>query len=229
MDFKAMYRKLTTAAEAAQGWSRAATGWTTAGAPTTPWPWTRPWPPARELDDVKVRGGVTMWMPEISKADDAGEHFTWHSWHMQRHRPEDHCQGHGLFLPHALFRAAPLLSRKPGPRGRGHLPGAPPWTSTATSTSALAPSHLAEMCDKAKTSLWRSTEPAPRLRPVRLELNIADVTYVVEGDNPPSPAGLGRRRHRGGPHRGQPRRAPRSPTAPACSWASAVCPTPSVP
>ena len=34
-----------------------------------------------ELRDVKVRGGVTMWMPEICKAEDAGEHFTWHSWH----------------------------------------------------------------------------------------------------------------------------------------------------
>ena len=29
-----------------------------------------------ELTDVKVRGGVTMWMPEICKAEDAGEHFT---------------------------------------------------------------------------------------------------------------------------------------------------------
>ena len=36
---------------------------------------------APELRDVKVRGGVTMWMPEICKADDAGEHFAWHSWH----------------------------------------------------------------------------------------------------------------------------------------------------
>ena len=34
-----------------------------------------------ELTDVKVRGGVTMWMPEIAKAEDAGAHFTWNSWH----------------------------------------------------------------------------------------------------------------------------------------------------
>ena len=27
-----------------------------------------------------------------------------------RHRPQDHRQGHGLVLPHALLRAAPLLS-----------------------------------------------------------------------------------------------------------------------
>ena len=33
-----------------------------------------------EVKDVKVRGGVTMWMPEICKAEDAGEHFTWNTW-----------------------------------------------------------------------------------------------------------------------------------------------------
>lgn len=32
-----------------------------------------------ELQDLKVRGGVTMWMPEICKADDARDHFTWHT------------------------------------------------------------------------------------------------------------------------------------------------------
>ena len=29
-----------------------------------------------ELFDVKIHGGVTMWMPEVCKADDAGDHFT---------------------------------------------------------------------------------------------------------------------------------------------------------
>ena len=28
-----------------------------------------------ELFDVKVRGGMTLWMPEICKAEDAGDHF----------------------------------------------------------------------------------------------------------------------------------------------------------
>ena len=66
-----------------------------------------------ELRDVKVRGGVTMWMPEICKAEDAGEHFTWHSWHCRN----------GLFLSHALQRAAALLSRRQRQGGRGDDPG----------------------------------------------------------------------------------------------------------
>ena len=35
-----------------------------------------------ELYDVKVRGGVEMWIPEILKKDPKGEHFTWNSWHV---------------------------------------------------------------------------------------------------------------------------------------------------
>ena len=34
-----------------------------------------------ELYDVKVRGGISMWMPEICKVENAADHFTWHSWH----------------------------------------------------------------------------------------------------------------------------------------------------
>ena len=74
-----------------------------------------------ELTDVKVRGGVTMWMPEIAKAEDAGAHFAWHSWH---------CSGIdrkiiGLFQPHALLRVAPVLPGTPGSRRCGNAPGHP--------------------------------------------------------------------------------------------------------
>ena len=65
-----------------------------------------------ELFDVKIHGGVTMWMPEVCKADDAGDHFTWNSWHCSGMDRKiigkgmgnyEGLQGHGLFRPHALF------------------------------------------------------------------------------------------------------------------------------
>ena len=52
-----------------------------------------------ELTDVKVRGGVTMWMPEIAKADDAGDHFTWHSWHCSGIDRKVIAKGMGYFSP----------------------------------------------------------------------------------------------------------------------------------
>lgn len=125
MDFQALYQsKLTTAAEAAK---------LVKSGDWVDYTWCTNHPveldkalAARqnELEDVKVRGGVTMWMPEIAKADDAGEHFAWHSWHCSGIDRKIIAKGMGWFS-HALFRAAPLLPGEPGPRGRGLHPGAP--------------------------------------------------------------------------------------------------------
>ena len=52
-----------------------------------------------ELHDVKVRGGVTMWMPEIAKAEDAGDHFTWNSWHCSGIDRKIISKGMGFFAP----------------------------------------------------------------------------------------------------------------------------------
>ena len=52
-----------------------------------------------ELFDVKVRGGISMWMPEICKAEDAGDHFTWHSWHCSGIDRKIIGKGMGYFLP----------------------------------------------------------------------------------------------------------------------------------
>mgnify|MGYP003517853602 CR=1 FL=1 len=35
-----------------------------------------------ELINVNVRGGILFQVPAIFERDDAGEHFTWNSWHM---------------------------------------------------------------------------------------------------------------------------------------------------
>ena len=34
-----------------------------------------------ELHDVKLRGGVTLWMPAVMEAENGEGHFVWHSWH----------------------------------------------------------------------------------------------------------------------------------------------------
>ena len=39
-----------------------------------------------------------MWMPEIAKAEDAGDHFTWHSWHCSGIDRKIITKGMGYFL-----------------------------------------------------------------------------------------------------------------------------------
>ena len=52
-----------------------------------------------ELFDVKIRGGVTMWMPEIAKVPEAGKHFTWNSWHCSGVDRAIIAKGMGYFIP----------------------------------------------------------------------------------------------------------------------------------
>ena len=37
---------------------------------------------AAELTDVKLRGGILLWVPQVFQVEDAASHFTWNSWHM---------------------------------------------------------------------------------------------------------------------------------------------------
>ena len=62
-----------------------------------------------ELFDVKVRGGVSMWIPEICKAEDVAGAFRMALLALLRQRPQGDWQGHGLVLPHEILRAAPVL------------------------------------------------------------------------------------------------------------------------
>lgn len=34
------------------------------------------------LEDIKIRGGIALWRPEIFNVENAKEHFCWNSWHM---------------------------------------------------------------------------------------------------------------------------------------------------
>ena len=100
MDYQAMYQqKLTTAQEAVK---------VVKSGDWVDYTWCTNHPVALdkalaerkdELTDVKIRGGVTMWMPEIAKAEDAGDHFTWHSWHCSGIDRKIITKGMGYFSP----------------------------------------------------------------------------------------------------------------------------------
>ncbi len=115
--FRNCISKLTTAEEAVKIVKSGDFGWITVGAAISLSLWTRLWLPRKdELFDVKIHGGVTMWMPEVCKADDAGDRFTWNSWH-QRHGSQDHRQGHGLFLaPCAILNCPVSIGTATPPR-----------------------------------------------------------------------------------------------------------------
>ncbi len=186
MDYQAMYKsKLTTADEAVK---------LVKSGDWVDYTWCTNHPVAldkalaarsHELKDVKVRGGVTMWMPEIAKADDAGEHFAWHSWHCSGVDRKIIAKGMGWFSP-IRYSELPRYYRENLPGTDVVMMQVPPMDSHGNFSLSLAPSHLYDMCAKAKHIIVEVNKNMPVVYGLcKTEINIADVTYVVEGDDPP--------------------------------------------
>ena len=136
-----------------------------------------------ELSDVKVRGGVTMWMPEIAKADDAGDHFTWNSWHCSGVDRKIIGKGMGFFAP-MRYSELPRFYRENVSVDVAMIQ-VTPMDSHGNFSYALAASHLHDMLDKAKTIIVEVNQNLPWVYGLTSsEINIADVDCVVEGDNP---------------------------------------------
>ncbi|MEH2940852.1 butyryl-CoA:acetate CoA-transferase [Lawsonibacter sp. JLR.KK007] len=136
-----------------------------------------------ELTDVKVRGGVTMWMPEIAKADDAGDHFTWNSWHCSGVDRKIIGKGMGFFAP-MRYSELPRFYRENISVDVAMIQ-VTPMDSHGNFSYALAASHLADMLEKAKVIILEVNHNLPWVYGLTgSEINIADVDYVVEGDNP---------------------------------------------
>lgn len=140
---------------------------------------------APALKDVKVRGGVTMWMPEICKAEDAGEHFAWHSWHCSGVDRKIIAKGMGWFSP-IRYSELPRYYRENLAPVDVVMMQVPPMDSHGNFSLSLAPSHLYDMCSRARHIVVEVNENLPMVYGLfKSEINIQDVTYVVEGPNPP--------------------------------------------
>ena len=138
-----------------------------------------------ELQDVKVRGGVTMWMPEICKAEDAGEHFTWHSWHCSGIDRKIITKGMGFFSP-MRYSELPRFYRENLSPVDVVMMQTTPMDKHGNFSFALEASHLTDICARAKCIIVEVNQNMPRVPALyNAEINIKDVTMVVEGSNPP--------------------------------------------
>ena len=141
-----------------------------------------------ELRDVKVRGGVTMWMPEICKAEDAGEHFTWHSWHCSGIDRKIIAKGMGYFSP-MRYSELPRFYRDGNAKVDVAMIQVTPMDKHGNFSYALACSHLADMLDNAKTVIVEVNENLPWVYGGLDEcIHIDDVDMIVEGPHNPLPS-----------------------------------------
>ena len=137
-----------------------------------------------ELHDVKIRGGVTMWMPEIAKAEDAGDHFTWHSWHCSGIDRKIIAKGMGYFIP-MRYSELPRFYRENLDPVDVVMLQTTPMDAHGNFNFGVACSHIADIIARAKCVIVEVNEKLPWVNGLTgTEINIQDVAMVVEGQNP---------------------------------------------
>ena len=137
-----------------------------------------------ELEDVKVRGGTTLWMPAICEEEDAGDHFAWHSWHCSGVDRKIMSKGMGWFMP-MRYSELPRFYRENLDPVDVVMMQVPPMDEHGNFSFSVAASHLWEMCRRAKCIIFEVNQNLPVVCGLhKTEWNIRDVDLVVEGENP---------------------------------------------
>ncbi len=140
-----------------------------------------------ELQDVKVHGSTSLWMPEICKAEDAGAHFTWVAWHTTGIDRKIMKKGMGYFTP-MRYSELPRFYRDHLEPADVVMMQVPPMDRFGNFSFSVSPSHLAQLCARAKHIIVEINENLPRTYGLYdTELPISRVDAIVEGPNPPLP------------------------------------------
>lgn len=187
MDYEALYKqKLTTADEAA---SLVKSGdWVDYG-------WCATTPVAFDaalakkitnLTDVKFRGGILMWVPEIFKIENPAEHFVWNSWHMGGIERKAVSQGFSFYAPIRYSELPRYYRDRPEQAADVVVMQVAPMDEHGFFNFGPSASHLAAVCEGAKKIVVEVNENVPRcLGGFDEGIHISKVDMIIEGNNPP--------------------------------------------
>ena len=139
---------------------------------------------ADELENVKVRGGILLWVPEIFKVENVAEHFTWNSWHMSGIERKAVNQGFVYYAP-VRYSELPRYYRE----HIGHINvvmfQVAPMDKHGFFNFGPNASHMKAVCEISDVIIVEVNEKMPRcLGGYEEGIHISQVDYIVEGSNP---------------------------------------------
>lgn len=138
-----------------------------------------------ELTDVKLHGGILLKPLAIFEREDAGEHFAWNSWHMSGVERKLISRGCAYYVP-MRYSELPRYYRDSNAKVDVAMFQVAPMDAHGFFNFGPNASHLGAVCEKAKHVIVEVNENMPRcLGGTEAGVHISNVTYVVEGDNPP--------------------------------------------
>ena len=185
MDFKASYQqKLATPEQAAalvKSGDWVDYGWTTGTPVAVDAAIAKRLP---ELKDVKFRGGILMWVPEIFKIENPAEHFSWNSWHMGGIERKAVAQGFSFYSPIRYSELPRYYRDMPEDVDVAVFQGAPMDNHGYYNFGPNA-SHMAAVCERSKKVIVEVNKNMPVcLGGSEVGVHIDDVDMIVEGDSP---------------------------------------------
>ena len=138
-----------------------------------------------ELKDVKLRGGILLKPLAVFEREDAGEHFCWNSWHMSGIERKYISRGFAYYSP-IRYSELPRYYRDSIQPDDVVMLMVAPMDKHGYFNLGPNASHLTAMCETSKKIIVEVNENMPRcLGGFENGVHISDVTYIVEGDNPP--------------------------------------------
>lgn len=138
-----------------------------------------------ELKDVKFRGGILMWVPEIFKIENPAEHFTWNSWHMGGIERKAIAQGFSFYAP-IRYSELPRYYRDMPEDVDVAIFQVAPMDKHGYFNFGPNASHLAALVERSKKVVVEVNTNMPVcLGGSEVGVHINDVDMIVEGSNPP--------------------------------------------
>lgn len=138
-----------------------------------------------ELTKINLRGGILLKPLAIFEREDAGEHFTWNSWHMGSIERKLMDRGCAYYAP-LRYSELPRYYREMDHPSDVLMLQASPMDTNGYFNFGPNSSHLLAACNRAKHIVVEVNKNMPRcLGNPENGVHISRVTYVVEGGNPP--------------------------------------------
>lgn len=138
-----------------------------------------------ELTDVKVRGGILLKLPAIFEREDAGEHFTWNSWHMSGIERKLINKGCAYYNP-MRYSELPRYYRDMETKVAVAMFQVAPMDNHGYFNFGPNASHLAAVVESAQIVIVEVNQNMPHcLGGTENNVHISDVDYIVASDNPP--------------------------------------------
>ena len=139
---------------------------------------------SEELTDIKIRGGILLHMPAFAQVPDAPKHFTWNSWHMSGVERKLAKLGMAYYAP-IRYSELPRYYRENVKDVDVAMIQVSPMDNHGWFSFGPNASHLAAMCERAKTIIVEVNKNMPYcLGGFQNCVHISKVDMIVEGDNP---------------------------------------------